>query len=251
MFAGIKTITDQFFKELDKQPGWAPLLATIYTYIWFTHPFSMLWDNINRQLGTYMELPVELLAVLITALAYTLGDAIDTVIFKKKENGVRKNRFSHEGYKSAQREAQKALGVEDGSYAISLKLAAAAEKERRRKSIHFWNEAAKFLRGLAAALVFLAIFWVSQKRYFFALIAVLEAGLLLPLYVILKFRHIQKLYELIPDLVELEKPPRATLKAQPENYFQVKDLDDDIRLFFWDGDFVSAGKRTQDQLIGA
>jgi hypothetical protein len=245
MFAAVKTITDQFFKDLDKQPGWVPLLATIYTYIWFTHPFSILWEDINRQLGTYMEPPEELLAVIITALAYTLGDALDTVIFKKKENGVPKNRFSHEGSKSAQREAQKDLGVEDGSYAISLKLATAAEKERRRISVHFSNEVAKFLRGLAAALVFLAILWVSQKKYFFALIPVLEAMLLLPLYVILKFKHIQKLYELIPDLVKLEKPRGATSQAHPEKYFQAKDLDKDIRLFFWDGQFVSAGKRTQ------
>jgi len=244
MFAAVKTITDQLLKDLDKQPGWAPLLATIYTYIWFTHPFSILWDDINRQLGTYMEPPEELLAVLITALAYTLGDAIDTAIFKKKENGVRTTRFSHEGYKSAQREAQKDLGVEAGVYAISLKLATAAEKERRRRSVHFSNEVAKFLRGLAVALVFLAILWTSQKKYFSALIPVLEALLLLPLYVILKFKHIQKLYELIPDLMRLEKPRGATSQAQPEKYFQVKDLDKDIRLFFWDGEFVSAGKRT-------
>ena len=245
MIAVIKTVTDQFFKDLDKQPGWVPLLAAIYTYIWFTHPFSILWDDINRRLGTYAELPEELLAVLVTALAYTLGDAIDTVIFKKKENGVRKNRFTHEGYKSAQREAQKDLGIEEGSYAISLKLATAAEKERRRRSVHFSNEVAKFLRGLAAALVFLAVLWVSQKRYLFAVIAVLEAALLLPLYVILKFKHIQNLYELIPELVKLEKPPGATSKAQPEKYFQVEDLEKEIRLFFWNGEFVSAGKRAQ------
>jgi len=239
-----KTILDQFLKGLDKQPGWVPLLATIYAYIWFTHPFSNLWEDLNRRLGMHLEFPDELLAAVVTALAYTLGDAIDTGFFKKKENGVRKNRFRHKGYKDAKREAQKALGVEDGSYTISMKLATAAEKERRRRSIHFWNEVAKFLRGLAAALVFLAILWLRHERFWSALILVV-AVLVLPLYVVLKFKHMQKLYELIPELVKLEKPLAGTSRAQPEEYYQVKDLDKDIRLFFWDGEFVSAGKRTQ------
>lgn len=217
-----KELMKQFLKDIDKQPGWVLLLATTYAVI----ALYGLPEEISL-LGRTIKLSNELAATLVTFVAYKIGDLLDEVVFNKRENGQRKKRFES-WITESRRNAQDALGVTDGIYSVSMKLAVSAEKQRSVIWIHFFNETAKFMRGLAIPLLIFGALYLSNGRSLMGAILIVTAILMVPLYVSFKLIHISKLYNLA-----------AMLKDSSS--FAVQDLGH-IRMFFWDGNLVDSAK---------
>lgn len=245
MGSALKTLTDQLLKDFDKSPGWVLLLPFVYVFIQMANLVEKVSAQINKPFATNLKVPDELIVLVIAAVVYAIGDAVDSAFFKVKEGASKKTsaRFPNKNTDRARTTARDALGVVEGSYTVSLRLAIAAEKERKQRSIWLCNEFAKFLRSLVVPLWAIGIVYLCHKHIYRELFALVAGVVLLRLYIALKNCHMQKVYNLVPILVSLEKP-KDRIGDPPKRYFETRDLGN-IRLFFWDGDFVTAGKLAQ------
>jgi hypothetical protein len=122
--------------------------------------------------------------------------------------------------------AQEALGIEGGEYKVAKSLLESAGAYEGTR-IQLYNELAKFCRSLVLplCLVPLANFWVHVPYP----AAFPVAGILILLfYLVLKPRHIGMLYAKTVELIQ----------DSGRTKYKVYDLPSEIRLFFWEGDFV-------------
>jgi hypothetical protein len=222
----LKAVWSQLVKDFDKAPGWLPLLVCSYLMLaLYGAPASV------EIAGVTLPLSVELLAGLLTLIFYQFGDAVDEWIFKTGSGTARATRTRYrQRYLSEQRHAQERLGVTAASYGVAIKLVDAAEKDRPTIIVHLFNEAAKFLRGVALPLTLLAVLALSQHRAAVA-VALAVAGLFaFAVYPFLKVQHIKRLYSLA-----------SLLTTDPR--YAWKDLEQ-VRLFFWEGSLVASACRS-------
>jgi hypothetical protein len=223
----LKLFVQQLVKNLEKQPGWVPLLLLSYVAMPFLHvservALAFRYSQISR-------IPMEVLAVLFTYVLYLLGDALDKAVWKRKRSDGRvKDRFTFRRLKDARDKAQDAFGVQEGIYAASMALTTAAEKEFPRTRIHIANESAKFLRSLAIPMCVISLYYLFQGRLVISSLLLLVAVLTVSTYVYLKSWHMQELYIHVIRLKGMPNLVEANLAG--------------IRLFFWDGIFVSSAK---------
>jgi hypothetical protein len=222
-----KLFVQQLFKNFEKQPGWIPLLLLCYIAV----PALRLLDHAAAafRYPKLSDIPVEALAVVLTYVFYLWGDALDKAVYKKKNSdGSFGDRFKPVWLQSARKAAQAAFGVGDGIYAASIALTAAAEKEFPRMRIHIANESAKFLRSLVIPLLGLTLYYFYQWQLLIPALLLLIAGSSAVAYVYLKLWHMRDLYTHVVQL----KGTKHFLELSLEG----------VRLFFWDGTFVSSAK---------
>ena len=217
-----KVVASQFFKDLEKSPGWIPLLVLILVVADVVHMPSSI---------CVFGVPVsrELLASLLTLILYLLGDAIDDLVFKKRDGDEVSTRERYKKkYRTELSTAAQELEVDShGMYALALKLSKAAEKERESIWIHVPNEAAKFLRSLIVPLALLGFYCFFRCCWITGGILLLTSAAALFVYPYLKVRHIRRLYSsAIAIAGNKEKLDRRAA--------------DGVLLFFWDGKFVEA-----------
>lgn len=148
----LKAVWHQLLKDTDKLPGWALLFVLTLLAIDCADP-----PDAVSLFGNTLPLSREFLAGALTLLLYTVGDAIDEVVFKTGPEGARNTREVYKKRYSAERQAASGvLGVEDGLYSVALKLVAAGEKHRAKLAIHLPNEIAKCFRALILPLAIIA-----------------------------------------------------------------------------------------------
>lgn len=223
----LKAMWHQFLKDFDKLPGWAPLfVVTLLAVDWAAPP-----DHISP-FGKAILVSREFLAGALTLLLYTVGDAIDEVVFKAGPEGARNTREIYKKRYSTELQAASVhLGVGSGLYSVALKLVTAGEKHHSKFVIHFPNEAAKCLRALILPLAVIAVAFFRQGRTSVALILLATASALLFVYPFVKVLHIRLLYSAASGL------------AQKNLYHD--ELLGTMRCVFWDGKFVDSGYSAQ------
>jgi hypothetical protein len=232
-----KAVWNQLFKDFEKMPGWVPLYVLIVLFLWrLALPDRLLeWVNLPDHIPAWgwarPLLSREIVAAALTALFYTIGNAIDEGVFKTGPEEKRETRDLFKArYATAKNNATEAIGVGKGIYSVALRLNAAGEKLRHRMLIHAPNEAAKCLRALIVPLAGLGIFyWGWRGRPWLALVS--EAGVLslFLFYPMLKCWHIRLLYSAACALTEKAK-------------YDDQSLNDKIRLVFWDYDLIGSGE---------
>jgi hypothetical protein len=225
----IKFAFDQLLKEFEKAPGWIPLYILTLIVAELIH----LPEKVHFA-GRNLPLSVEIVAGAITLLMYLLGDALDNVIFKSlvtkdgKKKIATRPFFKKQYEKKLSTAADKLETDTSGMYALSLKLAAAAEKERKTLFIHLPNEGAKFLRSLIVPSAIAALYEFICAHYLMAAGFLVLCSASLMIYPELKVVHLRKLYSWVGDITaDGEKYLRRPVAGIP--------------LFFWDGKFVLAG----------
>jgi hypothetical protein len=220
----LKTVWNQFLKDSDKLPGWVPLFVVMLVVVDRATPpdHISLW-------GRTLPLSREFLAAALTLLFYTVGDAIDEVVFKTGQEGARGTReIWKERYSEQLKAARDEMGAGNGLYSVALKLVTAGEKHRgTRPGIHIPNEAAKCLRALILPFTILAAPFFARGRVALALTCLAVAAALLLTYPLLKVRHLRRLYVSASGL------------AQKEKLYHDEELGT-MRLVFWDGNLVGS-----------
>lgn len=217
----IKTLVSQFGKNLEKQPGWVPLLVGLYVA-------ADLLPASAAVLGHRIHDHREFVVSIVTFLAYQTGDAIDKALFDRFIRPWwerRRPRLLADSRECARRR----LGVHEGVYTVALALATAGGKYYGTR-IHFFNESAKFARSAAVLLMLAPILPVSPRLplpWLLPLIAVL----LFIVYVALKPLHMSLLYKKATEL--------AAPDIEDEKY-SAHDLPPGIRMIFWEGRLVAS-----------
>ncbi len=163
---------------------------------------------------------MELIVPLGAFILYIIGDALDKLAFPL----LKPKWLAADAAK-----AKKALCLEEGIYAVSKALAVAAKKYGR-SAIQFKNESAKFLRSLVLPGLVVGLWYFSRNHGWGGLVAIVAVPVFLFSYVSLKASHMSDLYRLSVELSRSEK-------------YEAHDLTAKVRLFFWDGEQVSSGKR--------
>jgi hypothetical protein len=127
--------------------------------------------------------------------------------------------------------AENTLKVKDGIYSVSKNLAIASEKYETF-SIQVFNEVAKFLRSLVLPCVILGVIYFVRSNPVPGIIILVFGILMIPLYLLLKLRHIRNLYTVVVAL-------------RSESKYQDCELLPNIRLFFWDGVLTASARSSQ------
>jgi hypothetical protein len=212
----IKVLLKQLVKNVEKSPGWLPLSLLCYSLLWrYGTPDKILAKPLHQR-----SVSPEVWATVLTLIAYIVGDALDKIIYKRKdEKGGRKDRFNPHWLERARQKARDALGVTDGSYQTSMALIHQAHEALL--SVDVLNEFAKFLRSLAIPAFVAAVLLSISARWKLSLIVFAAAIVILVAYVPLKQLHMRNLYEHV-----------ARITRSPVYGFH--DLGE-IRLFFWNG----------------
>lgn len=230
-----QTLLSQLTKNVKQAPGWVPLVVVCYLVFEMGGPdVSVLGVNLAEH-GNFV-------VVAIAFFLYALGDAVDQAVWTFIEPvrlGASKERV------------REVLGIHNGIYNVSKALALEAGKYTG-SWIQAKNEAAKFSRSLVlpclvSAPVVLYIDFTSPWAW--VLVVAGPAGALC--YRELKASHIFDLYGVPSDLQIETAPTRGRMREEKEGdpdptcsealRYQVHDLPPNIRLFFWDGQFVASG----------
>ena len=222
MWSAAKETVSQFLKDMEKSPGWFSLIVLLYVLFDRGHAAVKVSAIIERLVGKSLIVPDELLVILVAGLAYQLGDALDAGFYADSRETKRLRRC-----------ARFKLGVHSGVYGVASSLINASEKTRGISAIWVWNEISKLLRSLGAALLMVGIGLVllaDIRGLLFLLLATPCLALFRPI----KNWHKQALYRKIQDLLE----PKDDRKKS-ESLYDFRDIDE-VRFFFWDGNFVSA-----------
>ena len=203
-------------KNVAKVPGWVLLAATCFAFSYYLLP-----DRLTV-FGYDIATPKEVIALLATAVLYAIGDIVDTTFFAACTRG----RFP--SHPRARDSVRKCLCMQQGVYRVSLAIASAAGRYEGTR-IQMKNEVAKFARSLIvpALSVFTALALKTDLPSMFAVVFVVVV--LVITYLRLKIGHIVDIYNLIA--LELIKDPRYSFYDPPN----------DVRMFFWDGQFVASG----------
>lgn len=204
----MKEVFGQLLDNTTKSIGWLPLIVSCYI------AFGELVTD--EKIQKHLKLIVPLTAFFL----YIIGDALDKLAFpmlKPKRLGTDAAR------------AKKALCLEEGIYSTSKALAVAANKYGK-SSIQFKNESAKFLRSLVLPSLVVGLWYFSRNHAWVGIVGILAVPVFLFSYVWLKASHMADLYRLSVELSKSEK-------------YEAHDLTAKVRLFFWDGEQVSSGKR--------
>jgi len=223
-FEPLKAVWHQFLKDSDKLPGWVPLYVVTMVAVYAASPP----DHIAL-FGRTLPFSSEFLAAALTLLFYSVGDAIDEVVFKTQREGKLRTRDIYEAeYADQKTIASGDMGIGAGSYQVAFKLVEAGEKYRARKfAIYGPNELAKCLRALIAPLCVLAFVYLLQGRVVVALTCLAGAVMSLTWYPHMKVRHIRLVYSAASELSQ-----------QRESYGDWEL--GTIRLVFWEGNFVGS-----------
>lgn len=219
-----KVVWNQFLKNVDKAPGWVPLLVAVLLWL----QLSGVPEKIEIR-GRTIPLSAEIIASVITFFLYKLGDAIDERVFKECRDGKTETKPRYKNaYKDESSDAQTELGVgENGLYALASTLTAAAEKAREVPFVYLFNEGAKFLRSLIVPLGIFGILCLLSRQFVGGVLLLMSSVIALTLYPWVKVEHIRRLYR------------SAALNAKKKQ-FAYKDTNG-VRLYFWDGKYITVG----------
>jgi len=122
-FEPLKAVWHQFLKDSDKLPGWVPLYVVTMAAVYAASPP----DHIAL-FGRTLPFSSEFLAAALTLLFYSVGDAIDEVVFKTQREGKLRTRDIYEAeYADQKTIASGDMGIGAGSYQVAFKLVEAGE----------------------------------------------------------------------------------------------------------------------------
>ncbi|MDC8449852.1 MAG: hypothetical protein LV473_16055 [Nitrospira sp.] len=239
MDESLKVFAKQLGKNAEKQPGWIYLLATIYFVLQaFGVPTQV--DIAGLRL-TVPKLSAEIWATLLTLVLYQVGDALDKVTFKKRdEKGNWVDRFQPESLKDAIAAARAKFGVKDGIYDVSMKI---LEKAKQAKfSVHFLNEMAKFFRSLIAPVLAVAIVLSLKLTMPWALLLVAVALLcayVLAVHVYPRLKNLHRI-NLYKEVVALPAEDQAKVSCQELGT---------VRMFFWQGALIATAPKPTNPML--
>jgi hypothetical protein len=222
----LSTLFKQLWKNIETLPGWVPLLVC-YQLSLASAPEDAAFFGIS--IRSHLELFIGIL----TFISYQLGDAIDKPLFGKWFKG---SRLEKSLVSSPREDVQKELQVQEGIYQVAKSLLTAGD-QYDGTWVHFCNELSKFLRSILIPLLFLPllpVFVPSIPLVWRVLLAVI----FFVSYVFLKSLHMRLLYERTNAMVKSDK-----LTKSPK--YETTHLDNEIRLFFWDGKFVVSARHKQ------
>lgn len=233
----LKALGKQLSENVKKQPGWGWLLVVI-TALLFVE--GKVIDIVELRLLTNH---IEISAVVLTFVFYQLGDALDKVTFKKRDEEAKK--WVERVKISEIDDAQNEFGITDGVYDVSMKI---LEKAKQDTSVYLLNEMAKVFRSLIILALAAVIWFAFQLPYPSALvplaIAIVIVGMPIAIalmiflelaylvYPWLKNLHRRKLYKTIVAL--LRKTKGKTTCHQLGG----------VRMFFWEGTLVGTAAAT-------
>lgn len=223
------TIFSQFLQNIEKQPGWVPLLVLVYLL------FSLVPTEVSI-FGLSFEKHLELIVSIITFVFYHLGDAVDKGIFKRYVEPFW-NRYHEDLVKSPKSKIRAKLGIHDGIYKVAKSIAIAAN-EYEGKKIQLYNELAKFARGAALLLCFAPLipFTIPILKWLFPIVGII----LFAVYLRLKPLHMGMLYRKTTELISTNE--KKEKQQDTHQGFNLYDLPVGIRLFFWKGQLVASAK---------
>ena len=219
--AALKLVWNQLIKDLDKSPGWVPLLVTFLIIV----DFFPLPDHVQLFHLT-IPLSAEVLAGAATWLFYQFGDALDEWRFKTTVDGKLQTRPALKAmYKPQYDRVVDLLGVKDGTYSTALLLLDAARKESAISWVYYQNELAKWLRGLIVPFFLLAVYAALTASYVAAALSLVISATLCHAYPYLKVAHIRRVYSTFLTL------------ANHRNFLLTEV--NETRLIFWERVFVA------------
>lgn len=214
----LEVFAKQLYKNVEKQPGWIPLLALTYVIVELADfQFELFL------FGRTLTISSELIAGIMTFALYQIGDALDKAIFKPVAT-----RLPHRCLEDARAQARQALAVDEGVYSVAKSIAVASG-DFWQASIHVRNETAKFLRSLSLPLVAAGVYFALNGQFDLMILSLLFGLISIPAYILLKVGHMRSLYESMP-----------ALSNKPE--YSAQDLND-VRLFFWEGALIGSAPR--------
>jgi hypothetical protein len=223
-------LLSEAMKDVAKVPGWVPLAAICFGLVHLIPSDSTV---LGVPFGEWVHKHAEIVALLATAVLWVLGDTFDDATFDDL------TKFWPDFLVRSRRCVKNKLKLEAQLYSVSLKLAVAAKKYEGT-CIQWKNEIAKCARSLMVLAVpsFFAVLvwsiWRPDKAAVLALIALtIATPALFHLYFWLKVYHMRDLYKVAGELV-------TDPKCSP------LDLENDVRMFFWNGAFVSSGPKQQE-----
>jgi hypothetical protein len=216
MKKSLELFAKQLVKNVEKQPGWIPLLVLTWVIVELA--------DLQTELilfGRTLTVSSELIAGVGAFALYQVGDALDKAIFKPAAARLL-------WLEDARANARKALTVNEGVYAVA-KSVAVASGDFWQAPIHVRNEAAKFLRSLSLPLVAAGVYFLLSGWLILAVLSLLFGLISIPLFILLKAGHMRSLYD---EMRELRKKPE----------YDAQDLNG-VRLFFWEGEMVASALR--------
>jgi hypothetical protein len=218
------TFLKQLWKNVERQPGWVPLLIGYYLLLARVPETSTLFSVPVRK-------NLDLIVAVLTFLSYQVGDAIDKPIFRNFDGSWLDERLRF--VIGSRNKARAAFGVSKGVYRVSKDILSAADSYDGSWA-HLVNEFAKFLRSAAIPIILLPLlpatipagpFWVR----------VLVALAVFSAYLVLKPLHMRLLY----GRAIAQKNPKEVKASK----YSECDLANGSRLFFWDGRLVTSALR--------
>lgn len=222
MTDAFKALGQQLAKGAAAAPGWLPLLVLVSVAVESARIVTTI-----PALGYKVTVPSELVVLLLTFVLYKIGDAIDDVVFKTEVGGERdtRPRFKQR-YQCEYDAVSQDLGVTGGTYAVSVKLLTAAERDRPANMVLFLNEMGKCLRSLPFPLLLAATLLIVFDGIMLAAVCVVGAFLTFPLYLACKIAHVQRLYRTVSEITKASQ-----YGAQNMGLF---------RFYFWRGVIVTS-----------
>jgi hypothetical protein len=204
-----KSLADQLNENIKKTPGWVPLLVACYLIIdW--------WFGDREVLGLSLKAHKELLVAGITAVLYAFGDALGKPLWRHLKPKSWLGAYQTQAYS--------ALCLRDDIYRVSKLLAITAKRYD-----NWWptkNEGAKFFRSLMLPSLVMEVVLLVDRLWLFGLAALVAVFAFLWAYIRLKASHIGDLYVISKNLT-----------GDPQ--YQAVNLNEKVRLFFWNGELVS------------
>lgn len=216
MKKSLEVFAKQLVKNVEKQPGWIPLLALSYVIV----ELADLQTELSL-FGRTLTVSSELIAGVAAFALYQVGDALDKALFTSAAARLR-------WLEEARADARKGLAVNEGVYAVA-KSVAVASGDFWQVPIHVRNEAAKFLRSLSLPLLAAGAYFALNGQFAVAILSLLFGLISIPLFILLKAGHMRSLYD-----------EMRALRKKPE--YDAQDLNG-VRLFFWEGDMVASALR--------
>src|SRR5690349_7632404 len=136
----LKTFVIQLTKNADKQPGWVPLLLTVYEASTLLGLPNQLSAWMKTTIGQDLGISSVVIATVLTFVFYQVGDAMDKPLFEWWDKKIVAKRWPG-WHKNPEENLEKTLGIKEGVYLVSKNLAMAS-KDYEKVSIQVFNEAA-------------------------------------------------------------------------------------------------------------
>jgi hypothetical protein len=225
--AAFLILLKQLWRNVEKLPGWIPL-------VFFYHIAVTRAPENETYLGIPIRPYLELFVGVLAFLSYQVGDAIDKPFFKNFEGSWLDKSLRY--VRRPREELKRVLGVREGVYPVAISLLTAGGKYDG-SFVHFFNETAKLLRSASLPLLFLPLLPVFVPAISLRWRIVL-AILCFATYIFMKPFHMRLLYSRTYRMLAIN----SSDGTPKEPKYACRDLDDKIRLFFWDGRLVASAE---------